>query len=50
MDLETAYRVLEVHRGASGKELRDAYLHLVQVWHPDRLNTTLSSGIGPKKS
>jgi cytochrome c-type biogenesis protein CcmH/NrfG len=34
--LEECYRLLEVGDGASVQEIRDAYLLLVNVWHPDR--------------
>ena len=31
------YRILEVRPGASPDEIKEAYLDLVKVWHPDRL-------------
>jgi hypothetical protein len=31
------YRILEVRPGASADEIKEAYLDLVKVWHPDRL-------------
>ena len=34
--LDECYRLLDVGPGASVQEIRDAYLLLVNVWHPDR--------------
>lgn len=31
------YRTLEVRPGATAEEIKEAYLDLVRVWHPDRL-------------
>jgi len=35
-EIKRAYEALEVEPGASETELREAYLDLVKVWHPDR--------------
>ncbi len=35
-EIERSYRLLDVKAGASRKEIRSAYLALVNVWHPDR--------------
>lgn len=35
-ELEDSYAVLEVDRSAPAAEIRQAYLDLVKVWHPDR--------------
>src|SRR2546423_5042599 len=35
-EIEKLYSVLELHPGATTEEVRDAYLDLVKVWHPDR--------------
>ena len=37
-DLLEWYRVLEVRPGASAGEIKEAYLDLVKIWHPDRLH------------
>ena len=36
MTLARALRVLDLHPAADRKEVRQAYLDLVRVWHPDR--------------
>ncbi len=36
MDLIDAYRVLDVAPGSSKVVVRDAWILLVKVWHPDR--------------
>lgn len=35
-DIRRAYDVLELEPGAGAGEVREAYLDLVKVWHPDR--------------
>src|SRR5437660_1059859 len=35
-EIAKLYSVLELHAGATTEEVRDAYLDLVKVWHPDR--------------
>jgi len=41
MDEETlrCYRLLEIQPGASASELKEAYMVLVKVWHPDRFGS-----------
>lgn len=34
--LEEYYRTLEIERGASAEEIREAWKELSRVWHPDR--------------
>ena len=36
-DILEWYRILELRPGASTAEIKEAYLDLVKVWHPDRL-------------
>jgi hypothetical protein len=36
-DIADAYRMLDLSPGASMEEVRAAYLDLIRVWHPDRL-------------
>ncbi len=35
-DLSSSYAVLDLLPGASGEAIKDAYVDLVKVWHPDR--------------
>ena len=35
-----AFRILNVRDGSSPAEIREAYVDLVNVWHPDRFHTT----------
>src|ERR1051326_2166377 len=39
MQIDEAQRVLMVRAGASREQIRQAYLDLVRVWHPDRLGS-----------
>jgi hypothetical protein len=36
MTEDEARRILQLEEGSSPKMIREAYLHLVKVWHPDR--------------
>jgi DnaJ-class molecular chaperone len=36
LEVERCYRILEVEPGASLEEVRQGYLDLIWVWHPDR--------------
>lgn len=36
VDFLPHFRVLGLHPGASAEEIREAYLDMVKVWHPDR--------------
>lgn len=37
MDVLEWYRILEIRPGASADDIKEAYLDLVKIWHPDRL-------------
>jgi hypothetical protein len=37
MTKQSAYQILEISPPASAREIKKAYLALVEVWHPDRL-------------
>ena len=37
-DIDKCFKILEVKRGASYKEVRNAYIDLMKVWHPDRFH------------
>ncbi len=36
MDLKACYDILEIEKGASLQEIKQAYRDLIRVWHPDR--------------
>lgn len=36
LEVDRCYRILEVEPGASLEEVRQGYLDLIWVWHPDR--------------
>jgi ribosomal protein S27E len=36
MDIQTAYKILEIPSSTAPKDIKAAYLNLVEVWHPDR--------------
>ena len=38
MDIDKYYQILEVHRGASPDQVKQAYKDLVNIWHPDRVS------------
>lgn len=40
MDINEAYKILEVPDSATLAEIKSAYAHMVMVWHPDRLRHT----------
>jgi len=38
MDIERCFEILELDRGASSDEIKQAYKDIVNVWHPDRFS------------
>ena len=38
MDIERCFKILELNRGASPDEVKQAYKDIVNVWHPDRFS------------
>ena len=38
MDIDKYYQMLEVQRGASPDQVKQAYKDLVNIWHPDRVS------------
>jgi DnaJ-class molecular chaperone len=36
MDLQRAFKILEIDQGASLAQIKEAYRDLAFVWHPDR--------------
>ena len=39
MDIERCFEILELDRGASSDEIKQAYKDIVNVWHPDRFSS-----------
>ena len=50
MDIERCFEILELDRGASPDEVKQAYKDIVNVWHPDRFsnNPRLKQKAGEK--
>jgi curved DNA-binding protein CbpA len=50
MDIERCFDILELDRGATQDELKQAYKDIVNVWHPDRFsnNPRLKQKAGEK--
>ena len=38
MDIQKSFRILDLNENASLKEIREAYIDLARVWHPDRFS------------
>jgi hypothetical protein len=41
MDINRCFEILELDRGASRDEVKQAYKDLVNIWHPDRFSSNL---------
>ena len=38
MDIDKCYETLDVSKGASPEQVKQAYKDLVNIWHPDRVS------------